>query len=396
MANTCYWGDFMDKRLTFNEDAKNYDMFRPTYCKELFDNIINYTRLDKTKHAVEIGIGTGQATKPILETGCYLTAIELGENLAAYSKNKFSDYKKITIHNISFEEYMYTPESIDLVYSGTAFHWIAEEVGYKKAYDMLRSGGTIALFWNRPSGGESEVYYEEIQSVYRKYMSDAKLREYTPDQHIYDERMETIKKYGFVDIQFKLMHQTRKFNAEDYISLLETYSDHRVLSEAIKVPFYKEIMSIINNYGGAKMVQSIIHIALVVKDYDEAIDFYTKKLNFILIEDTYQPEQDKRWVVVSPPNSVGTTILLAKASKPEQESFIGNQSGGRVFIFLNTDDFWRDYNEMISKSIEFVREPKEQSYGIVAVFKDLYGNLWDLVELKEGHPILKRIKSQVK
>ena len=140
------------------------------------------------------------------------------------------------------------------------------------------------------------------------------------------------------------------------------------------------------------MVQSIVHIALVVKDYDEAIEFYTKKLNFTLIEDTYQPEQDKRWVVVSPPGSVGTTILLARASKSEQESFIGNQSGGRVFLFLNTDDFWRDYNEMISKGIEFVREPKEQSYGTVAVFKDLYGNLWDLIELKEGHPILKRIK----
>lgn len=143
------------------------------------------------------------------------------------------------------------------------------------------------------------------------------------------------------------------------------------------------------------MVQSIIHIALVVKDYDEAIEFYTKKLNFTLVEDVYQPEQDKRWVVVSPPGSAGTTILLAKASKPEQESFIGNQSGGRVFIFLNTDDFWRDYNEMISKGIEFVREPKEQSYGMVAVFKDLYGNLWDLVELKDGHPILNRIKSGV-
>ncbi|HOU96621.1 MAG TPA: VOC family protein [Bacteroidales bacterium] len=140
------------------------------------------------------------------------------------------------------------------------------------------------------------------------------------------------------------------------------------------------------------MVQSIIHIALVVRDYDEAIEFYTKKLNFTLIEDTYQPEQDKRWVVVSPPGSVGTTILLARASKPEQESFIGNQSGGRVFIFLNTDDFWRDYNEMVSKGIEFVREPKEQSYGTVAVFKDLYGNLWDLVELKKGHPILNRIR----
>jgi len=140
------------------------------------------------------------------------------------------------------------------------------------------------------------------------------------------------------------------------------------------------------------MVQSIIHIALVVKDYDEAIDFYTKKLNFTLVEDTYQPEQDKRWVVVSPPGSVGTTLLLARAAKPEQELFIGNQSGGRVFLFLNTDDFWRDYNEMLAKGIEFVREPQDQSYGIVAVFKDLYGNLWDLVQLKEDHPINKRMK----
>lgn len=140
------------------------------------------------------------------------------------------------------------------------------------------------------------------------------------------------------------------------------------------------------------MIQSIVHIALVVQDYDEAIEFYTKKLHFTLIEDTYQPEQDKRWVVVSPPNSSGTTILLARASKPEQLSFIGNQAGGRVFLFLGTDDFWRDYNEMIAKGIEFVREPKEQSYGTVAVFKDLYGNLWDLVQFKENHPIAQRVK----
>ena len=140
------------------------------------------------------------------------------------------------------------------------------------------------------------------------------------------------------------------------------------------------------------MIQSIVHIAMVVEDYDDAIEFYTKKLHFTLIEDTYQQEQDKRWVVVSPPGSIGTTILLAKASKPEQEPFIGNQTGGRVFLFLNTDDFWRDYNEMISKGIKFVREPKDESYGMVAVFKDLYGNLWDLLELKEDHPIAKRIK----
>lgn len=140
------------------------------------------------------------------------------------------------------------------------------------------------------------------------------------------------------------------------------------------------------------MNQSIVHIALVVNDYDEAIEFYTKKLHFTLVEDTYQPEQDKRWVVVSPPGSVGTTILLAKASKEEQEPFIGNQTGGRVFLFLNTDDFERDYRDMKESGIEFVREPKEQEYGKVAVFKDLYGNLWDLLQLKKDHPIAKRAR----
>ena len=138
------------------------------------------------------------------------------------------------------------------------------------------------------------------------------------------------------------------------------------------------------------MKQSIVHIALVVRDYDEAIEFYTKKLAFTLIEDSYQPEQDKRWVVVSPPGSVGTTLLLAKASKLEQESFIGNQSGGRVFLFLNTDDFWRDYNEMVRKEIKFIREPKQAPYGWVAVFEDLYGNLWDLVEFNDAVPTLQR------
>jgi catechol 2,3-dioxygenase-like lactoylglutathione lyase family enzyme len=140
------------------------------------------------------------------------------------------------------------------------------------------------------------------------------------------------------------------------------------------------------------MVQALIHIALVVKDYDEAIDFYTKKLKFELIEDTYQAEQDKRWVVISPPGSLGTTIVLAKASKSEQESFIGNQAGGRVFLFLGTDDFWRDYNEMKAIKIEFVRPPKEQDYGTVAVFKDLYGNLWDLVQFKVNHPMYRRTR----
>ena len=139
------------------------------------------------------------------------------------------------------------------------------------------------------------------------------------------------------------------------------------------------------------MRQMIVHIALVVRDYDEAIAFYTEMLHFNLVEDTYQPEQDKRWVVVAPPGSTGTTLLLAKASKPDQEPFIGNQAGGRVFLFLNTDDFWRDYREMVLRGVRFIRQPKEAEYGMVAVFEDLYGNQWDLLQLREDHPIVKRL-----
>jgi len=132
------------------------------------------------------------------------------------------------------------------------------------------------------------------------------------------------------------------------------------------------------------MKQSIVHMALVVRDYDEAIDFYTKTLHFTLVEDTYQPEQDKRWVVVAPPGSHGATLLLARASKPEQEAFVVNQAGGRVFLVLNTDEFCRDYNGMIERGVNFVRAPKTELYGIVAVFEDLYGNLWDLLQLNSN------------
>ena len=134
------------------------------------------------------------------------------------------------------------------------------------------------------------------------------------------------------------------------------------------------------------MKQSIIHVVLVVRDYDEAIAFFCDKLHFTLLENTYQPEQDKRWVVVAPPGSSGTTLLLARASTPEQEAFIGNQAGGRVFMFLSTDDFWRDYQAMLQAGIDFVREPRKAPYGTVAVFQDLYGNLWDLVELAQDPP----------
>jgi len=131
------------------------------------------------------------------------------------------------------------------------------------------------------------------------------------------------------------------------------------------------------------MKQSIGLVALVVRDYDEALEFYVGTLGFSLIEDTSIPEQDKRWVVVAPPGSTGTRLLLARAVGEEQASRIGSQTGGRVFLFLHTDDFWRDYHAYKAKGVEFVREPREEIYGTVAVFRDLYGTLWDLLQLKE-------------
>ena len=129
------------------------------------------------------------------------------------------------------------------------------------------------------------------------------------------------------------------------------------------------------------MKQKIAHIALVVDDYDEAIKFYTEKLNFILVEDTVL-SATKRWVLIAPKGSSECCLLLAKAANEEQKSRIGNQTGGRVFLFLYTDDFWRDYHKMLENKINFVRMPTEEKHGTVAVFEDLYGNLWDLIEPK--------------
>lgn len=130
------------------------------------------------------------------------------------------------------------------------------------------------------------------------------------------------------------------------------------------------------------MRQNLAHIALVVNDYDEAIQFYTAKLNFTLVEDSKLSET-KRWVLLSPPGSDGCKLLLAKAANAEQQNRVGNQTGGRVFLFLHTDDFWRDYKSMMEKGISFIRGPVEEPYGTVAVFRDLYGNLWDLIQPKK-------------
>lgn len=146
--------------------------------------------------------------------------------------------------------------------------------------------------------------------------------------------------------------------------------------------------SIPPDYGQA-MKQFLGLVSLVVRDYDEAIAYFVGVLGFRLVEDSVIPEQSRRWVVVSPPGAAESQLLLAQASSPEQESSIGAQTGGRVFLFLYTDDFWRDYEAYGAKGVKFVREPREEPYGTVAVFEDLYGNLWDLLQPSQSHLALR-------
>lgn len=255
----------MDMRYTFNEDAKNYDQWRPTYCKELFNDIIQYAELDKTKKAIEVGIGTGQATTPFLRTGCEVTAVELGESLAEYSKEKFKEYENFSVCNTSFEDFKCEDGSIDLLYSATAFHWIPEDVSYPKVLRLLKDNGTIAVFWNKPfSAREDDVLHQKIKIIYEKYMpSDTEIIE--NDEERYKKISETIESYGFRDLEVKLYHQTRKFSAKDYICLLNTYSDHRSMSDATKALFQGEIEAAIMENGNVLTVYDTIDLYLARK-----------------------------------------------------------------------------------------------------------------------------------
>ncbi|HAT4125468.1 TPA: class I SAM-dependent methyltransferase [Clostridium perfringens] len=248
----------MDKRFTFNEDVMNYEKWRPTYCEELFHDIMEYSKLDRNKKALEIGIGTGQATLPFLKTGCDLRAIELGENLAEFSKNKFKDYKNFNILNVPFEDFKCDENTFDLIYSATAFHWIDENIGYPKALKLLKPGGTLALFWNKPFiGRKDDLLHQKIQSIYERY-KPSKAKPIENDEEHYKELLEKLRKYGFKDVELKLYHKTRAFNACDYISLLNTYSDYIAMNPNIKEHFEKEIrQAILDNNNSLKIYDTM-------------------------------------------------------------------------------------------------------------------------------------------
>lgn len=255
----------MDLRLKFNEVAAEYDKWRPTYVPDLYTDIMAYSGINQASRVLEIGIGTGQATLPFLNMNCNLTAVEIGDKLAAYTREKFGEYKNLEIKNMAFEDYECPDNSLDMVYSASAFHWISEEIGYPKVYKLLKSGGTFARFANHPyKDKENEPLDVAMRKVYAKYMPSLKLApEYS--EKMCKDRADISKKYGFIDVSYKLYYRTRVFDAEGYATLISTYSDHRALGESKLTLFLSEIKDVINSYGGKINIYDTIDLQLARK-----------------------------------------------------------------------------------------------------------------------------------
>lgn len=250
---------------TFNAIYTEYDKWRPGYVKELYDDIFEAKEINASSNVLEVGIGTGQATLPILKTGCRLTAIELGDKLAEFSRNKFKNYDKFNVENMMFEDFQYVPNSFDLIFSATAFHWIPEDIGYTRVFDMLKSGGVFARFANHPyKDKKRDTIHTAFESIYEKYMPGS-----LGGDEYSEENAKNISdiayKYGFIDVTYRLYHRTRNFTADEYTSLLGTYSDHIAMEEATRMKFFNEIREAINANGGVITIYDTIDLQLAKK-----------------------------------------------------------------------------------------------------------------------------------
>jgi len=224
--------------------------------------LFSYKKINQSSNVLEIGIGTGQATLPILEKGCSLTAIELGDKLTEYTKQKFSNYENFNVINLAFQDFEYPPDSFDLIFSASAFHWIPEEIGYTKIYEMLKNGGAFARFANHPyKDKEREEIHVAMQKIYAIYMPGALSgMEYSEEDA--KNRADISKKYGFVDVNYKLYHRTRTFNSKEYVSLLGTYSDHIAIEEQKRLKFFAEIQKVIDYFGNKITLYDTIDLQL--------------------------------------------------------------------------------------------------------------------------------------
>lgn len=252
----------MDERLRFNEDEHNYDQFRPAYPDKLFQDIFDYSGLHSTSRVVEIGIGTGQATVPILKTGCSVTGVELGDKLSAFVSEKFKAYSNFTVRNADFLKVIMSSNTYDLVYSATAFHWLPETEAFQKTLDILKAQGTVALFWNHPfPNRKNDITNRVNRVVYEKHRSS----DHDPiefNETNCQKYMDLLKNNGFDDVQCKLYYRVRTLTSDAYICLLNTYSDHRALPITVKEDFEREMKSELDKVGGSINIYDTIDLYL--------------------------------------------------------------------------------------------------------------------------------------
>lgn len=261
------------KEWTFNTVAELYEKIRPGYPDELYNAIFAYVPIDGASHAVEVGIGGGQATLPVLKTGCNVTAVEYGEQLAQLCKEKFRDFSNFSVITGKFEDVSFRADSFDLIYSASAFHWVPEEIGYKKVFNILKPGGVFARFANHPYQAKDDPAlfidiqqaYDEYYYTYYKDKQKRRVCEYTEEQAA--ERALIAEKYGFTDITYKLFYRIRKLTAAEYRALIGTYSDHITIAESIREKFFDAVEKTINRHGGVISIYDTIDLQLARKPF---------------------------------------------------------------------------------------------------------------------------------
>ena len=255
---------------TFDTVASAYEKMRPGYPEELYRAVFDYIPLDRHSRVVEVGSGGGQATEPMLKIGCELTAVECGAHFSARLREKFAAYPRFSVITGKFEDVALDAEAYDLVFSASAFHWVPEEIGYRKVHAILKSGGAFARFANHPyrDKGQPELC-RAIDALYARYYYPYHGKEprvpveYTAREA--EERAGIAAKYGFTDIRYATFERTRSFSAREYIALLGTYSDHIVIEESIRARFFDEIACAIERHGGRYTVYDTIDLQLARK-----------------------------------------------------------------------------------------------------------------------------------
>lgn len=250
---------------TFDNQTLSYEKVRPTYPAELYDDIFRYRPIGWDSNVLEIGIGTGKATTPFLEKQCRLVALEPGGNLAAFSAEKFKDYPYFLLQNQMLQDFRCGPETFDLIYAATSFHWIPEEYGYKRVYELLKKGGAFARFaYHANKDREREAMTFEIQECYQKYMNASK----EPKPYCEEDALllaEVAKKYGFVDTEYRMYHWTKDFSADDYMEVLKTYPDHMSLEAIVREKLFQGIYKAIERGGGVITVYYTMDLQLARK-----------------------------------------------------------------------------------------------------------------------------------